>query len=106
MLLLTTSRIATIDESTPIVSLLNPEISRPAPEIAAELDPLRSKSSRAAGRKAGWWAAGTGFKFDPSRWLERDGSFNPNAGPMLPFSSGQRGCFGKNLGVSGYLVER
>jgi hypothetical protein len=50
-------------------------------------------------RKTGSWAAGTGKLFDPDRWLREDGSFDPNAGPSLPFSLGQRGCFGKNLAV-------
>lgn len=94
------SRIATIDASTQIVSAVDPSKTLPAPEAAAELDPLRSKTSRAAGRKVGFWEAGTAFQFNPDRWLSEDGSFNPNAGPMLPFSLGQRGCFGKNLAVS------
>lgn len=51
-------------------------------------------------RKTGTWAAGTGRSFDPERWLRPDGSFDPNAGPSLPFSLGQRGCFGKSLAVS------
>jgi hypothetical protein len=51
-------------------------------------------------RKTGVWAAGTGRQFDPDRWLREDGSFDPNAGPSLPFSLGQRGCFGKSLAVS------
>ena len=51
-----------------------------------------------AERKHGWWAAGTGLKFEPERWL-KDGKFDPNAGPSTPFSMGQRGCFGKNLAL-------
>jgi hypothetical protein len=54
-------------------------------------------------RKTGSWAAGTGRQFDPDRWLREDGSFDPNAGPSLPFSLGQRGCFGKSLAVSRIL---
>lgn len=38
-------------------------------------------------------------KFEPSRWLStaENGkvTFDPNAGPSLPFSAGTRGCFGK-----------
>lgn len=36
-------------------------------------------------------------RFDPGRWLEADGSFNPAAGPTLTFGGGSRGCFGKRL---------
>lgn len=54
-------------------------------------------------RKTGAWAAGTGRLFDPERWLRSDGTFDPNAGPSLPFSLGQRGCFGKSLAVSLFL---
>lgn len=51
-------------------------------------------------KKTGTWVAGTGRHFDPERWLRPDGSFDANAGPSLPFSLGQRGCFGKSLAVS------
>ena len=51
-------------------------------------------------RKVGFWAPGSGHVFDPERWLDSEGRFDINAGPSLPFSLGQRGCFGKNLAVS------
>lgn len=51
-------------------------------------------------RKYGFWEAGTGRRFMPERWLDEAGLFDPNAGPSLPFSTGQRACFGKNLAVS------
>ncbi|CAN8099175.1 unnamed protein product [Discula destructiva] len=35
--------------------------------------------------------------FDPTRWLDADGNFNPSAGPSLTFGGGPRGCFGKRL---------
>ncbi|OCF71108.1 hypothetical protein I204_08344 [Kwoniella mangroviensis CBS 8886] len=50
-------------------------------------------------RRVGYWDYGTGHKFDPERWLTEDGRFNPIAGPNLPFSLGQRRCFGKNLAL-------
>jgi hypothetical protein len=53
-------------------------------------------------RKYGFWEAGTGRKFMPERWIDAAGLFDPNAGPSLPFSTGQRACFGKNLAVSGF----
>lgn len=34
--------------------------------------------------------------------MTKEGEFDPNAGPSLPFSMGLRGCFGKNLAVSAY----
>jgi len=36
--------------------------------------------------------------FEPGRWLV-DGRFEPNAFPMLPFSAGPRGCFGKSIAM-------
>jgi hypothetical protein len=56
-------------------------------------------------KKTGTWAAGTGRHFDPERWLRPDGSFDANAGPSLPFSLGQRGCFGKSLAVSSQIFQ-
>ncbi|WWD00852.1 hypothetical protein V866_007790 [Kwoniella sp. B9012] len=50
-------------------------------------------------RRVGYWDYGTGHIFDPERWLTEDGRFNPIAGPSLPFSLGQRRCFGKNLAL-------
>ncbi|CAD6567741.1 MAG: hypothetical protein TREMPRED_003967 [Tremellales sp. Tagirdzhanova-0007] len=47
----------------------------------------------------GHWASGSAQCFDPDRWLDADGFFDPNAGPSLPFGSGVRGCFGKNLAL-------
>jgi len=37
--------------------------------------------------------------FIPERWLDSDGSFDPNAGLSLPFSTGKRGCFGKRIAM-------
>jgi len=51
-------------------------------------------------RKVGLWQPGSAEEYRPERWLREDGSFDPNAGPMTPFGSGIRGCFGKNLAVS------
>ncbi|KAH8704637.1 cytochrome P450 [Phaeosphaeriaceae sp. PMI808] len=38
-------------------------------------------------------------EFKPERWLNDDGTYNPNAGPSLGFGAGLRGCFGKKLGL-------
>ncbi|KAF8212986.1 cytochrome P450, partial [Mycena galopus ATCC 62051] len=41
-----------------------------------------------------------GFKdFNPEQSLRPDGSFNPSAGPWLPFSFGFRGCFRQKLAL-------
>ncbi|KAJ7129909.1 cytochrome P450 [Mycena crocata] len=66
-----------------------------------------SQSARKGGRKMGYWKAGDVGEFKPERWLraregengEREGSFDPAAGPWLPFSFGFRGCFGQKLAL-------
>ncbi|KAF7309060.1 Cytochrome P450 [Mycena kentingensis (nom. inval.)] len=64
----------------------------------AGLDGVRSKTSW---RKTGFWDAGDVGEFKPERWLRaEDGSFDPNAGPYMPFSFGLRGCFGQKLAVA------
>lgn len=63
------------------------------------LDSVRSYSSK-GGRKTGYWSASDVHLFNPDRWLRQDGSFDANAGPWLPFSTGFRGCFGAKLAVS------
>jgi hypothetical protein len=63
------------------------------------LDSVRSSSSK-GGRKTGYWSASDVHLFNPDRWLRQDGSFDANAGPWLPFSTGFRGCFGAKLAVS------
>jgi hypothetical protein len=50
-------------------------------------------------RRVGYWKAGTTRQFIPERWLREDWSFDADAGPTMPFSSGPRGCLGKNLAV-------
>ncbi|KAJ7862214.1 cytochrome P450 [Mycena leptocephala] len=63
------------------------------------LDSVRSSSSK-GGRKTGYWSASDVHLFNPDRWLRQDGSFDANAGPWLPFSTGFRGCFGAKLAAS------
>lgn len=74
-----------------------------APTLSASLDESRDP---AASRRVGFWAAGTGKLYQPERWLDKAGNFDINAGPSLPFSLGQRACFGKNLAVSVRSVKR
>jgi cytochrome P450 len=92
------------DESSPIytvpetfVPMSTAEKTHASGSAAAQLDNVRPDG---ASRKVGYWKAGTGRQFDPERWLDSEGRFDINSGPSLPFSLGQRGCFGKNLAVS------
>ena len=73
-------------------------------DVAALNEHLAPLRSEGASRKCGYWAAGTALKYDPERWIDANGKFDPNAGPFIPFSMGQRGCFGRNLAVSPYPV--
>jgi cytochrome P450 len=68
-------------------------------DVKDSLDSVRSSSSK-GGRKTGYWSASDVHLFNPDRWLRQDGSFDANAGPWLPFSTGFRGCFGTKLAVS------
>lgn len=70
-------------------------------KLVQQSDALASLRTESANkRKVGYWAAGTGHVFDPERWLDERGELDLSVGPSLPFSQGQRGCFGKNLAVS------
>ncbi|KAJ7815712.1 cytochrome P450 [Mycena leptocephala] len=68
-------------------------------DITDGLDSVRSPSSK-RGRKIGYWSSSDVHLFNPDRWLRQDGSFDANAGPWLPFSTGFRGCFGQKLALT------
>ena len=53
---------------------------------------LRSPTSKP--RASGKWVRATKGLYQPERWLDANGDFDANAGPMLPFGAGPRGCFG------------
>jgi cytochrome P450 len=63
-------------------------------------DATRSQSSREK-RRAGTWDAEDMELFKPERWLKQDEAgqtiHDAQAGPMLAFGLGPRGCFGKRL---------
>ena len=82
------------DETSPVYSVSGSDGDAPSRSAALQAD-----RDPTAVRKVGFWASGTGRQFQPERWLDKDGQFDINAGPSLPFSLGQRGCFGKNLAV-------
>lgn len=63
-------------------------------------DSVRSETSRTK-QRAGAWDPEDMEVFKPERWLKqgKDGEvvYDPQAGPMLTFSLGPRGCFGRKL---------
>jgi hypothetical protein len=86
------------DRSSPIVGSAGSVYEDDAIKRDETLNGLRTDGTA---RKVGFWAAGSGREFVPERWIDGEGRFDPNAGPNgLPFSLGQRACFGKNLAVS------
>lgn len=57
--------------------------------------------AHAVGPSDAKWRGATLKQFMPDRWLDDDGQFDASVGVQsLPFSAGQRGCFGKALAVS------
>ncbi|KAI1198495.1 cytochrome P450 [Nemania serpens] len=61
----------------------------------------RSLSSQAAKDRYGEWDHKDMAEFKPERFLvtsgDGTGSFNPKAGPILPYGAGLRGCFGVKM---------
>jgi len=55
---------------------------------------VRSSSSRESKGKNGTWDQSNIAQFIPERWIDKDGNFDPRAGPNMPFGGGLRGCFG------------
>jgi hypothetical protein len=60
---------------------------------------LRSASCRDAKDRTGMWDVTDIGLFMPERWLAQtengEATFDPRAGPNLPFGLRPRGCFGK-----------
>ena len=71
-----------------------------APSIAVE-DGRRSGAPKLGNDARMSWDDSQPASFNPERWLKREAdgrlSFDPLSGPMLAFSAGPRGCFGKRL---------
>lgn len=72
---------------------------QPAPDHGSSVEKRRSPSSLEAGKREGKWDPATIADFNPDRWLDSEGLFDPKAGPAVPFGLGQRGCFGRSLAV-------
>lgn len=97
----------TIPAGTPIV-LVSAGPSYNSPMMPTTPENLRSRTSKAAFsrktisssllRQALFQPSDDLGAFRPSRWIV-DGTFDFQAVPMLPFSAGPRGCFGKKIAL-------
>lgn len=92
-----------IPAGTPIL-LVTAGPSYSSPQMPWIPEYLRSKSSQAKFPRR--WSTSHSqstsrdlSSFDPARWLNHNGTFNPDALHMLPFSAGPRGCFGKRIAL-------
>jgi len=62
---------------------------------AAKYHPVRGHDSK---KKTGCWKD-DGVTFNPGRWIDEKGRFNPKAGMTLPFGGGPRLCLGHRLAI-------
>ncbi|KAG6078501.1 hypothetical protein E4U16_001607 [Claviceps sp. LM84 group G4] len=96
-----------IPKGTQIFLGVGPSITEPAMPVAEQ---ARSLSSRAHRQRLSSWNDDDIAQFAPERWLKTSGDktrtdagefdnveYDCNAGPMLSFGAGSRGCFGKRL---------
>lgn len=95
-----------VPKGTTVISVaLGPSITEPSIPVP---DTLRSMSSLANRDRVPNWGEAEIAQFNPERWLKTaedtvgSGEFDKveydgNAGPMLTFGGGLRGCFGKRL---------
>ncbi|KAG6039833.1 hypothetical protein E4U41_002036 [Claviceps citrina] len=93
-------------DTTILVTVWGPSVTEPAMPAAHG---ARSPSSQAHSQRLPSWAEDEVTHFKPERWLKmRDSTrtgvdefdnleHDCNAGPMLTFGAGPRGCFGKRL---------
>ncbi len=90
-----------LPKDTPVfLNLTGASLSRPSVPID---DALRRASSSAHPAQRENWDGEEPGVFRPERWLKRQDSgrllFDAGAGPALAFSAGNRGCYGKRLGL-------
>ncbi|KAG6023414.1 hypothetical protein E4U40_003969 [Claviceps sp. LM458 group G5] len=96
-----------IPKDTSVFMGIGPSITEPAMPVA---DEARSPSSRAHSQNLPSWDDDDIAQFAPERWLKTSGDktrtgtgefdnveYDCNAGPMLSFGAGTRGCSGKRL---------
>ena len=90
-----------LPKDTPVfLNLTGASLSRPSVPVD---DTLRRESSSAHPAQRESWDAENPDIFKPERWLKHEDSgrllFDASAGPALAFSAGNRGCYGKRLGL-------
>ncbi|KAG6272113.1 hypothetical protein E4U49_002954 [Claviceps purpurea] len=96
-----------IPKGTTVFMGIGPSITERAMPVAEQ---ARSPSSRAHSQRLPSWNDDEIAQFAPERWLKTSGDktrtdagefdnveYDCNAGPMLSFGAGSRGCFGKRL---------
>lgn len=88
-----------IPKGTNVLMLVNgPDII--APPVGSVPESLRSANSQASKDHVPLWDPKDIHLFRPERWLKNvDGveTFDPNAGPLLTFGGGPRGCYGRRM---------
>jgi hypothetical protein len=65
------------------------------PAFVAKYDATEARRLRGCD----YWHDADPGRFDPSRWLAADGTFDARAGPFNSFTSGVRGCWGRPIAV-------
>ncbi|KAK3896638.1 cytochrome P450 [Staphylotrichum tortipilum] len=90
-----------LPKDTPVfLNLTGASLNRPSVPVD---DALRRASSSAHPAQRENWDGEDPDVFKPERWLKHEDSgrllFDGSAGPALAFSAGNRGCFGKRLGL-------
>ncbi|KAF2156517.1 cytochrome P450 [Myriangium duriaei CBS 260.36] len=90
----------TVPAGTDVFLLSNgPGFVMPDPFSGRIMEENRSESSRETkGRTVPEWDSETIGAFMPERWL-KDGDFDGSAGPNRQFGAGERGCFGRKMGL-------
>jgi hypothetical protein len=67
----------------------------------AKYHPVRGHHSK---KRTDCWKD-DGVTFNPDRWINEKGQFNPKAGLTMPFGGGPRLCLGHRLAVRQYLSQ-
>jgi cytochrome P450 len=81
------------------LNLSGPSLNQPSVAVAEADRRAEQQKQRTSATARQTWDDQEPHEFRPARWLNKDESeFNSAAGPILAFSAGNRGCWGKRLG--------